>query len=114
MMPSHFIAYLSLLFFSLFCFADESGYSNLDDFEYPSHDCGDKTSKPDKPKRIKHYDNISDYNNAIIEYNIDVTHYNDEVKVYKSCINLYIKNGNNDLKIIRHQLNKALKEAIKK
>jgi len=88
--------------------ADES---NLENFSYPSHTCGEKIKKPKKPARLATYENVEAYNAAIVEYNIEVANYNKETKFYKTCINQYIKNGNNDINIIRKQLNNALKKA---
>lgn len=101
---------ISLLFLLSFltCFA--SG-SNLDNFTYPPHECGEKVKKPTKPAQLSTFENVDDYNNAIIEYNIQVADYNKKIKDYKSCINQYIQNGNHDINIIRNELNKALKEA---
>lgn len=85
--------------------------SNLTNFTYPTHTCGKKQRKPNKPKRLNYYDNVEDYNAAIAEYNIEVIEYNKTIKIYKSCINQYIKNGNQFLNSIRKKLNVALKEA---
>ena len=103
-----FILSLSFLLSSLSCFASES---NLEDFIYPSHECGEKVKIVKKPARLSTFENVDDYNNAIIEYNIQVATYNKNIKNYKSCINQYIQNGNHDINIIRKALNKALKEA---
>ena len=99
---------LSLLLSPLPCFANDS---NLEDFNYPPHECGEKIIKPTKPSRITSYKDVDDYNNAVTEYNINVTTYNKEIRTYKSCINQYIKNGNHDMNIIRKELNEALKDA---
>lgn len=99
---------LSFSLISLQCFATES---NLDDFNYPSHSCGEKVKKPKKPARLSSFKDVDEYNSAIVEYNINVTAYNKEIKSYKSCINQYINNGNHDINIIRKILNTALKEA---
>lgn len=99
---------LLLVVFSIACYANES---NLDNFTYPSHQCGKKLTKPSKPARLASFEDIDGYNNAITDYNIQVTEYNKAIKTYKSCINLYIKNGNHDINIIRTKLNKALKDA---
>lgn len=80
-------------------------------FIYPNHSCGIKQKRPNKPKRLKHYENVEDYNTAIAKYNIEVTEYNKTIKIYKSCINKYIKDGNQFLNSIRKKLNAALKEA---
>ena len=104
---------LSLLIIST-SLADEISIkenSNLTDFTYPSHSCGEKIKKPGKVARFKTFEDIDDYNAAIVEYNIEVSEYNKEIKTYKSCINQYIKNGNNDISIIKETLNSALKEA---
>lgn len=101
---------ISLLFLlsSLSSFASES---NLDNFTYPPHECGEKVKKPKKAAQLSTFENVDDYNNAIIEYNIQVADYNKIIRNYKSCINQYIQNGNHDINIIRKELNKALKEA---
>lgn len=99
---------LSFLLTPLSCFANNS---NLDDFSYPSHECGKKVKKPKKPSRVTEYEDIEEFNTAVIEYNIEVADYNKTIKSYKSCINQYIQNGNHDINIIRNTLNKALKEA---
>ncbi len=111
-MMTKFSLLLSLLFLliSFQCFSNES---NLDSFEYPSHECGNKVKKPEKPARLASFKNIDEYNSAIVEYNINVAAYNKEIKTYKSCINQYINNGNHDINIIRKKLNTALKEARK-
>jgi len=101
---------LSFSLVSLQCFANES---NLDGFNYPSHNCGHKAKKPKKPARLTSFEDVDKYNSAIVEYNINVTAYNKEIKSYKSCINQYINNGNHDINIIRKILNTALKEARK-
>ena len=101
---------LSFSLISLQCFANES---NLDGFSYPSHTCGEKVKKPKKPARIASYEDVNEYNSAIVKYNIKVTAYNKEIKSYKSCINQYIQNGNYDINKIRKTLNTALKEARK-
>lgn len=85
--------------------------SNLIDFSYPSHGCGEKTKKPIKVARFKTFEDVNDYNSAIVDYNIKVASYNKEIKKYKLCINQYIKNGNNDIDIIKSALKKALKNA---
>lgn len=89
--------------------ADEK--SNLIDFSYPSHDCGEKIKKPKKVAPLKSFEDIDDYNSAIVTYNIKVAEYNEVIKEYKSCINQYIKNGNHDIKTIKESLKSALKEA---
>ena len=94
---------LSFSLLSQHCFATES---NLDDFKYPSHSCGEKIKKPKKPEKSAAYEDID-------EYNINVATYNKEINIYKSCINRYINNGNHDINIIRKRLNSALKEARK-
>lgn len=99
---------LSFSLISQQCFATES---NLDNFNYPSHNCGTKVKKPNKPKRLTSNEDIDKYNSAIVEYNIKVAAYNKEIKIYKLCINRYINNGNHDINIIRKTLNSALKEA---
>ena len=99
---------LSFSLLSQHCFATES---NLDDFKYPSHSCGEKIKKPKKPEKSAAYEDIDEYNSAIVEYNINVATYNKEINIYKSCINRYINNGNHDINIIRKTLNSALKEA---
>ena len=99
---------LSLTLIALPVFSSES---NLDNFNYPSHNCGPKVKKPKKPKRLTVNEDIDKYNSAIVKYNINVATYNKEIKSYKSCINRYINNGNNDINIIRKTLNSALKEA---
>lgn len=87
--------------------------SNLEDFTYPPHSCGEKIKKPIKPAKLSEHDDVETYNAAITEYNIKVTDYNKEIKTYKTCINQYIKNGNNDIDIIKKRLHNALKEARK-
>ena len=89
----------------------QDGDSNLVNFNYPSHTCGAKVKKPKKVARFKSFEDVDDYNSAVIKYNIEVAEYNKEIKIYKSCINKYIKNGNHDIKIIKERLNSALKEA---
>jgi hypothetical protein len=97
-------------------FADEeaSSNSNLNDFTYPNHTCKSKPVKPNKPRKLSSDNNVERYNLEISKYNINVVAYNKEIIVYKACINQYIKNGNNDIKIIRQRLNNALKEARSK
>ena len=85
--------------------------SNLIDFSYPSHDCGEKINKPKKLAAFKSFEDADDYNSAVVEYNIEVAEYNKDIKEYKSCINQYIKNGNHDINTIKESLNSALKEA---
>ena len=85
--------------------------SNLINFSYPSHNCGAKIKKPQKVARFKSFEDVDDYNSAIVEYNIEVAEYNKDIKKYKSCINQYIKNGNHDINTIKESLNSALKEA---
>lgn len=99
---------LSFSLISLQCFANES---NLDSFNYPSHNCGHKVKKPKKPARLASFEDVDEYNSAIVRYNIEVTTYNKEIKTYKSCINQYIQNGNHDINSIRKTLNAALKDA---
>ena len=99
---------------ALSSYADETSQSkesNLNNFNYPSHQCGEKIRKPKKVARFKSFENIDDYNSAVVEYNIAVATYNKEIKIYKTCINQYIKNGNNDIKVIKKALSTALKEA---
>lgn len=85
--------------------------SNLINFNYPSHDCGEKIKKPKKVARFKSFEDVDDYNSAVVEYNIEVVEYNKDIKEYKSCINQYIKNGNHDINTIKESLNSALKQA---
>ena len=99
---------LSFIFTPLSCFANDS---NLEDFNYPTHECGNKIKKPKKPTRVTSYKDIEEYNTAVVEYNLEISDYNKIIKTYKSCINQYIQNGNHDVNIIRRELNKALKEA---
>ena len=108
-----FIITLSLIINSTFL-ADEkysTKGSNLIDFNYPPHTCGEKIKKPKKVAPFKSFENIDEYNSAVVEYNIEVAEYNKEIKEYKSCINQYIKDGNHDINIIKESLNSALKEA---
>ena len=85
--------------------------SNLINFTYPHHTCGKITKKPKKVAPFKNFEDVDDYNSAVVEYNIEVAEYNKGIKVYKSCINQYIKNGNHDINTIKESLNSALKEA---
>ena len=108
--------FLSILITMTHVFADNVSQekpSNLTNFNYPSHTCGDKIKKPKKVTHVRHFEDIDNYNTAIAEYNINVTNYNNRIKVYKSCINQYIKNGNHDISTIKQKLNNALKEAKK-
>lgn len=57
------------------------------------------------------YEDVDDYNTAVVEYNLEVADYNKTIKTYKLYIDQYIQNGNHDINIIRKELNKALKEA---
>ena len=104
---------LSLIINSTFL-ADEkfsATGSNLTNFSYPHHTCGEKIKKPKKVAAFKSFEDIDEYNSAVVEYNIEVAEYNKEIKKYKSCVNQYIKNGNHDIYIIKKSLNSALKEA---
>lgn len=85
--------------------------SNLQDFNYPSHSCGSKPTKPVKVHKLVKHSDVDAYNIAVAKYNVEVAIYNKGIKEYKNCINSYIKNGNADIEAIRHQLNTALKEA---
>ena len=102
---------LSFLLITTSCYANDS---NLDDFIYPTHECGNKIKKPKKPTRVTSYKDVDEYNTAVVNYNLNVSDYNETIKAYKSCINQYIQNGNHDINIIRNELNNALKEARKK
>lgn len=109
-MTKHYlIISLSLSLIPLHSFANES---NLENFTYPSHECGKKSTKPKQPARHKQINENDD--NPIVEYNLKVATYNKNIKTYKSCINQYIQNGNHDINIIRNELNEALKEARSK
>ncbi len=105
---------LSLIFVPNLNWAHETASNNeenLTNFTYPNHTCGKKQRRPNKPKRLNRYNNVEDYNTAIVAYNIAVAEYNKTIKTYKACINHYIKNGNLFLNNIRKKLNAALKEA---
>jgi len=78
---------------------------------YPSHTCKDKPAIPKKPGSASSFENVKIYNMEISKYNLKVETYNREIKIYKTCINQYIKKGNQGINIIRKKLNKALKEA---
>lgn len=104
------IIIMSFLLISTTSFANDS---NLENFTYPSHTCGEKIKKPKKPSPLKSQQDIEEYNNTIIDYNLEVSDYNKTIKNYKACINQYIQNGNHDINIIRKELNNALKEARK-
>lgn len=108
MTKMNLIISLSFLIIPLSSFANDS---NLEDFTYPTHECGNKTKKPKKPARVISYEDTQDYNTAVVEYNLEVAGYNKTIKTYKACINQYIQNGNHDINIIRKELNEALKEA---
>ncbi len=88
--------------------------SNLDNFSYPAHHCGEKIKKPQKPALLSGNIDVEKYNSAIVDYNIEVSKYNKKIKNYKTCINQYIKKGNNDINKIKTMLNNALKEARKR
>lgn len=103
---------LTPLLFSQQSFAEEiTASSNIQNFSYPTHKCNNKPERPEKPESFSAKDDVEKYNNQIAKYNVRVSEYNESIKKYKACINQYIKNGNNDIKIIREQLNAALKEA---
>lgn len=108
MTKMNLIISLSFLIIPLSSFANDS---NLEDFTYPIHECGNKTKKPKKPARVTSYKDTQDYDIAVVEYNLEVVDYNKNIKAYKSCINQYIQNGNHDINIIRKELNRALKKA---
>lgn len=98
-------------------FAEETtaSSSNLENFSYPSHHCGSKPTPPEKvpgllSTAVSSVD-VDAHNALVAQYNIRVLAYNKQIKSYKKCINDYIKNGNNDMAIIRNQLDAALKEA---
>ena len=77
------IILLISLFFSLPLFADDSVQgegSNLDNFHYPSHTCGEKINKPKKVARFKSFEDVDEYNSAIVKYNIKVAEYNGKIK----------------------------------
>lgn len=101
------------LFFAIphLSFADKNNTSNLKEFNYPTHNCGEKIKTPKKVKKFKTYEGVNEYNSAIVEYNIKVSNYNKKIKTYKYCINQYIKNGNSDIDKIKKTLKEALKEA---
>lgn len=85
--------------------------SNLTGFSYPSHNCENKPSKPEKAPVLASYIDVDAYNIAVAQYNVRVALYNKSIKVYKRCIDSYIKSGNHDIETIRKKLNTALKEA---
>ena len=89
----------------------ESKVSNLTNFSYPPHSCGEKIKRPKKVAQFKTFKDVNNYNSAIVEYNIQAANYNKKINTYKSCINRYIKKGNNDISLIRNTLNRALKDA---
>ena len=78
---------------------------------YPKHACNNKPLKPKKPSKVSSNKNVETYSFEISKYNLSVETYNREIKNYKICINQYIKKGNQDINVIRKQLNTALKEA---
>lgn len=88
--------------------------SNLNNFYYPNHTCGQKSRKPIKPASAASFKDVKEYNTIVAEYNLKVSNYNAEIKFYKSCINRYIKNGNHDINIIKQRLDTALEEARSK
>lgn len=100
-----------LILISHSSFASES---NLINFSYPDHTCDSKPTKPLHPPKLSTIKDVDTYNHTIAEYNVQVAEYNKLIKNYKSCINQYIKNGNQDITIIRKKLNSALKEARSK
>ena len=98
-------------------FAEEinTSSSNLSDFSYPSHQCSNKPTPPEKipgllSTAVSSVD-VDAHNALVAQYNIRVLAYNKKIKSYKKCINDFIKKGNNDMAIIRKQLDAALKEA---
>ena len=97
------------------CFAENETYptnaSNLNNFYYPNHTCGQKSRKPIKPASVESFKDKKEYNTVIADYNLKVSNYNAEINFYKSCINRYIKNGNRDIKTIKQRLDTALDEA---
>lgn len=96
-------------------FAEENPpNSNLSNFIYPGHNCKAKPEIPVKPEKPSSHNNVETYNLEISKYNIRVATYNKEIGIYKKCINQYIRNGNNDISIIRQRLNNVLKEARSK
>ena len=85
--------------------------SNLNNFYYPNHTCGQKSRKPIKPASVESFKDKKEYNTVIADYNLKVSNYNAEINFYKSCINRYIKNGNRDINTIKQRLDTALEEA---
>ena len=85
--------------------------SNLNNFYYPNHTCGQKSIRPIKPASAASFKDVNEYNTMVADYNLKVSNYNAEIKFYKSCINRYIKNGNHDINIIKQRLDTALEEA---
>ncbi len=102
---------MSFIIITTPCLASES---NLEDFTYPPHNCGEKIKKPQNPAPLSGITDVEKYNSAIVDYNIKVSKYNKKIKNYKTCINQYIKKGNNDINKIKTMLNNALKEARKR
>lgn len=106
---------LSLAVVSPISFAENETYpnntSNLNNFYYPNHTCGQKSRKPIKPASAESFKDIKEYNTTVADYNLKVSNYNAEIKFYKSCINRYINNGNRDINTIKQRLDTALEEA---
>ena len=106
---------LSLAIVSPLSFAENEEFptnaSNLNNFYYSNHTCGQKSRKPIKPASAASFKDKKEYNTAVTNYNLQVSNYNAEIKFYKSCINRYIKNGNRDINTIKQRLDTALGEA---
>ena len=78
--------------------------TNLGSSGSPDPDCGERPNPPERPDAFKDNDEIRKYNKAVKEFNA-------EIKVYTGCVQAWVDNATDDMKLIRAAIQRALEQA---
>ena len=81
-----------------------SAGSNLDPGSYPSHQCGEKPTQPDRPEYFKSEAELETFNRAVETYNI-------ATEGYFQCIQLYVNDAAEDIQLIKRTVSATIEEA---
>ena len=71
---------------------------------YPDHACGERPIAPDRPETFE-------TETAIKSYNADVGAYNTAAEAFVQCIQNYVDNAAEDIKVIRAKVREAVEHA---
>ncbi len=82
-----------------------TGFSgtNLDGGIYPDPQCGSKPEVPKRPEKLHFRAELDAYNAQVKEYNVSIER-------YTKCLQAYIENSAQDIRMIRKRIDRLIEE----